>query len=549
MNNVKNISLLVLFLLWQWYWAMPTLKFGFTALPFILIFAGILLVLINLKKSEKKWNIYSTIGIATSVGSLLYLLVVGTITTWSAFHADSYRDILGEMNIGESFAKDVAPIPLDKVRIVDQDLAYRLGDKILGTQPSLGSQATLGEFRIQKVKGEFLWVAPLLHSGIFKWYSNPQGTPGYVIVSATNERDVRLVQEIDGKPLLLRYQPNAFGFDYLNRHIYMNGYMSQGFTDFTFEIDDNGHPYWVVTLFDKEVGFHGNNATGALVVDAITGEMAEYSISEAPVWVDRIQPKSFVQKQLNDWGELVHGWWNPSNKDKLTTTQGMSLVYDQSGGSYWYTGLTSVGSDEGTVGFVLVNTRDKSTTWYKQIGATEQAARVSAMGKVQEKGYVSSFPLTYNINGVPTYVMSLKDQAGLIKMIGMVSVQDYSIVAVGNDLQECARSYKNALNSLGNSISPESVSTRYELRSVIERIASDVRNGQTYYYLTLADYQNKIFIGTSNISPELPITQIKDSVVIKYDDQKPALVDIIRFDNLIISTDITIGEGKIEENQ
>ena len=41
----------------------------------------------------------------------------------------------------------------------------------------------------------------------------------------------------------------------------------------------------------------------------------------------------------------------------------------------------------------------------------------SAKGKVQEKGYTASFPILYNINGVPTYVMSLKDKAGLVSEI------------------------------------------------------------------------------------------------------------------------------------
>jgi hypothetical protein len=29
----------------------------------------------------------------------------------------------------------------------------------------------------------------LLHSGFFKWFNNQEGTAGYVMVSATNERD------------------------------------------------------------------------------------------------------------------------------------------------------------------------------------------------------------------------------------------------------------------------------------------------------------------------------------------------------------------------
>ncbi|MGB0525944.1 MAG: hypothetical protein ACPGJS_23390 [Flammeovirgaceae bacterium] len=535
---IKYIFILGVFLGFQFYLGMPTFQWGFFGLPLMLLFVtGIIYVLertAQLKKPKSARKPLIVPGILLTL-AIIYAVVIPLSTSWSLFRAADYRNMIGQVEIGNSFAKDVAPISIDKIRVVDQSLAYRLGDKVLGTQPSLGSQAHLGVFRIQKVNGEFVWVAPLIHSGFFKWWSNGEGTPGYVVVPATGSGDVRLVQEIDGKPIHIKYQPGGFGFDYLKRHIYFNGYMTTGYTDYTFEIDDKGTPYWVVSLYDKNVGFAGNNVYGIIVIHAMTGEIQEYSIADAPLWIDRIQPKSFVQRQLDDWGEFVHGWWNPSNEEKLTTTPGMSLVYDQNDKSYWYTGLTSVGSDEGTVGFVLVDTRTKKTTWYKQIGATEQAAMISAMGKVQEKGYQASFPLTYNINGVPTYVMPLKDQAGLIKMYSMVSVQDYSVVAVGNTLQESIRAYKNVLNSTANNIQSENTSKRYSLRTIISRVASDVRNGNTFYYITLKDYEHKLFIGSSTVSTELPISQVGDSVLLTYDEGLTPLVDIVVFDNLQIN--------------
>jgi hypothetical protein len=48
-------------------------------------------------------------------------------------------------------------------------------------------------------------VAPLLHSVFFKWFNNQEGTAGYM-VSATNERDVRLVQNVAGKAIKIKYQ-------------------------------------------------------------------------------------------------------------------------------------------------------------------------------------------------------------------------------------------------------------------------------------------------------------------------------------------------------
>lgn len=529
------------------YFGLPTLRYGYSGFPIAIIFVSGNMIWIDRVTDREKVHLgwtYVFIGIV--VCCLIYIFIIPIFSTWAMFNSSRYRNLIGEVQKGDDFSTHVAPISTEKIRIIDEYIAYRLGDKVLGSQPSLGSQVDIGRFNIQKVRNKLYWVAPLLHSGFFKWNNNKEGTPGYVMVSATNERDVKLVQDLDGKPIKIKYQPAAFFGANLARHIYFHGYMTQGYTDFTFEIDDNGKPFWVVTLYEKKVGFSGRDAKGIVVVDAHTGEIEEYSIDKAPKWVDRIQPAEFIEKQLNDWGEYVKGYWNFANENKLMITSGLSLVYGENDQSYWYTGLTSVGSDEGTVGFVLVDTRTKETTWYKQVGATEQAAQYSAMGKVQEKGYNASFPITYNINGIPTYVMSLKDQAGLIKMVAMVSVEDYTIVGIGNDLKDALREYKNAYNSAGNTIAPTSSVKTFKVETAVKRISRDIRNGNTFYYLILENYENKIFIGSSSISNELPLTEVQDTVLVKYDDGAGELVDITSFDNLGIATQKTKQQQEIE---
>ena len=513
------------------YTTLPVLNMWFLGVPMGLILLCVFVMSLETRSlSQGKKTLFS-IATGGLVLSILYVLII-SLLTWPGFRAHAYQELIGEVKQGESFSKDVAPIATNKIRIVDQDVAHRLGDKVLGEQPALGSQVSVGEFRIQKVKDQLYWVAPLLHSGFFKWLRNSEGTPAYVMVSATNERDVKLVQEVNGNPVRIKYQPEAFFGSYLPRHLYLKGFFNTGLTDYTFEIDDEGNPYWVVSLYTHEVGFAGANTYGIAVVNAATGETKYYTPENAPAWIDRIQPRDMVQAQLDQWGEYVNGYWNFSNQDKLTTTKGISLVYGQDNESYWYTGLTSVGRDQGTVGFILVNTRTKAATWYKQIGATENAARRSAMGKVQEKGYVSSFPIMYNINGVATYVMSLKDRAGLIKMISMVSVEDYSIVGVGDNLKQALRAYKDAYNSAGGNTIFTTNTKNFSLEGKIDRIQSDITGGNSYYYITLKEYPTKMFLGSSSISHELPLSRIQDSIKIWYEDGRSDLVDLTQFDNL-----------------
>ena len=538
MKKVFSYILLILFSIAFFYLVMPTLNFGYYGvLVYFFLLLGYAYFSENVRKSLKKntGEPYKA-SVKVIAGFWLYLVIVVLMIIFSTaaiFYSSSYQKMLGDVNTGEELSAHLAPISLEQVAIVDRQIAYRLGDKVIGSVPSLGSQTELGNFTLQKVNDQLCWVAPLLHSGYFPWSENSAGTPGYIKVSATNDRDVELVQSYDGVDIQIKYQPNAYFSDNLSRHIYFNGYMTQGFTDFTFELDDRGKPYWVITLYAKKVGFSGANATGVITVDPKSGEIKEYGIGEAPKWIDRIQPAGFVVDQLNAWGEYVNGYWNPSNQDKLKTTEGVTIVFGQDGQAYWYTGLTSVGKDEGTVGFALVNTRTKETIWYKQVGATEEAAQLSAMGKVQEKGYGASFPVTYNINGVPTYIMSLKDQAGLIKMLAMVSVEDYTIVGVGNTLREALRSYKNSLNSVGGSIDVSSESDLQAIRDIISRINADNRDGNTFYYFT-TESQPGVFVGTSLLSTDLVLTQAGDSVVFRVEDTDLKVIDIVDFDNLNI---------------
>lgn len=516
------------------YMNLPVLNMWFLGVPVGIFFISLTVMIVELRVINKKKTILFKLSILTAILTIAYIMII-SLATWEGFRAMSYQGLIGEIKLSENFAKEVPPVALDKIRIIDQEVAHRLGDKVLGEElpgqeRTLGSQAYVGDFRIQNVNGELFWIAPLLHSGFFKWFNNTEGTPAYIKVSATSDPQVELVSDVR-----IKYQPEAYFGSNLHRHLYLHGYMTTGLTDYTFEIDDEGTPYWVVTLYSHEVGFSGMNAYGVAVVNAATGDIQEYTPETAPKWIDRIQPMEMVEEQLEYWGEYIHGYWNFSNLDKKTTTKGLSLVYGKDDQSYWYTGLTSVGQEQGTIGFVLVNTRTKETTRYKQVGATEEAARRSAMGKVQEKKYVGSFPILYNINNVPTYVLSLKDQAGLIKMVAMVSVRDHSIVGVGETLEEALRSYR------GGKVVDKKEGT-YTTYGHVERIQSSLIDGKTSYYFTLDNVPNKIFLGESIVSTEFPLTAVSDSVMVAYDDARQATIPVAKFDNLDLNSTVTASE-------
>lgn len=211
-----------------------------------------------------------------------------------------------------------------------------------------------------------------------------------------------------------------------------------------------------------------------------TGKIDEYKPEDVPAWFDRVYPKTMISDQFNKWGKWVHGWPNLKNKDKVQLSQGTQLVYGEDGKCYLFSGVTSVGTDNASVGFILTNSRTKHNTFYHAGGAIESAAQASAQGKVQEKEYISSWPRPYNINGVWTYVMALKDQEGLIKKIALVSYTNYETVGIGDNIMDAIRNYKSALNSKEDILIPSSDSKKSIFTGTISRIGMDTKENQVY---------------------------------------------------------------------
>ena len=223
---------------------LPVLRLDFLSFISVLIIffgiAGILDMMLDRGEHTSKLAKYN-FGIAIVL--IIFNIVAPFITSSPILHAKAYRNLIGEVKESK-FTKDVSPVSVSDIRLVDEDMAMRLGDKKIGEDPALGSVAKLGQFHIQNVNGELYWVAPLVHRDIIKWITSLDGTDGYVMVSASNPQDVRLVQEIDKKPVKIVYQPEAYFLQDLHRHMYLKGIVNAGMTDFTFEIDDDGNPYW-----------------------------------------------------------------------------------------------------------------------------------------------------------------------------------------------------------------------------------------------------------------------------------------------------------------
>ncbi len=409
--------------------------------------------------------------------AVLLVAIIGTILSWPIFRAGAYRQLLS-VEAGD-FTADVAQISFDKIPTLDRTSAEYLGDRQMGTLSDMVSQFEYSNDSTQiNYQGRPVRVAPVDYADLIKWLTNRgEGLPAYVLVDMVTQQAtvVRLPEGI-------KYSFSEPLNRNIERHLRFH-YPTMMFSTPEFEIDEDGHPWWIAPRVVKTIGlFGGTDIRGAVLVDAVTGE-CEY-MEQVPTWVDTLYTPTLIMEQYDYYGTYVRGFFNSifGQRDVTITTDGYNYIA-MNDDVYMYTGVTSANADQSNLGFLLCNMRTKQTKYYVAPGATEEAAKLSAMGVVQDLGYTATFPLLLNVAGEPTYFIPLKDATQLVKMYAMVNVAQYQVVATGTTVSACEQAYIRMLGDKGLS-QPEQLPATQSKGTVAE-IRTAVLEGTSYYFVRL----------------------------------------------------------------
>ncbi len=506
------------------YVTLPAYNFQNTGIYMLFAFYLVAFGVLNFLLSQRfSTLVRNSIALAAL---LVVFVVVASLLGSEMLNARKYRD---QIVIAEKtdFSKNFDAITLARIPVVDKATAQQLGDKQMGKVQGLGSQYNIDPtYTLVSTPTNILRVSPLEYQGLIKWFNNRNtGVPSYIRVNVNDASDVKMVTLAKG----MRYVPSAYFDQDMLRHVRFK-YRTDILQDYSFEVDDNGNPFYVLSIVKPKIGlFGGMDAIGVIVVDPITGDMNKYGLDNVPTWVDRVQPTALAWTQIDNWGYYVNGFWNTifGQKDMIQTTDGYNYVSIK-GQTYVFSGLTSVGADKSIVGFALINLQNKKADFYRIGGADEYSAMSSAQGQVQDLGYTATFPVLLNIEGQPTYFISLKDQEGLVKLYSFVAVTDYSLVGVGPTVAAAQIAYINRLNEKGV------IDGSTQLKTVEAKITSiDIAtvNGNSNYYIRLEGL-NKLLIAPISISPELAVSKIGDLVKVTYLDGTINSIIINTYDNL-----------------
>lgn len=441
--------------------------------------------------------------------------LIGAVLSSPIVNAKKYRNLLEVQE--RDFTEDIQPVDYSQIPLLDKESAALLGNRKMGSMVEMVSQFEVSELYSQiNYNGKPVRVTPLVYASPVKWFTNQsEGIPAYIMIDMTTQ-DTTLVNL--EKPI--RYSEA----EYLNRNIYRHlrfQYPTYIFDQLSFEIDDEGTPYWICPVKKYEIGLFGGQTIGRVVLcNAQTGECKDYALEDCPTWVDRANPADLLIRLYNYHGTLINGYINSifGQKGCLKSTDGFNYLAMED--DVWvYTGVTSVSGDRSNVGFVLINQRTRETRYYKVNGAEEHSAMDSAEGQVQNLGYQATFPILLNISNEPTYFMALKDGAGLVKKYAMVNIQKYQNVAIGDTVQQCEKNYKKLLSSSGIS-KGDGTGENKKVTGTIERVAQSVIEGNSHFYLVLAGKDQVFDVPVQDF---LQVVTIKegDTVTIEYVEGEP----------------------------
>lgn len=459
------------------------------------------------------------------IGVLVVVVLIGMAASSVVFRANSYKQL---MKVEEgNFSQDISETDFSNVPVLDAAAVQALGDRQMG---ALADKGVISQFNVYKegynqinYKGRPVRVTTMQYADIIRWFTNQKnGLPGYVVVDGVSQKaEVVMMPEGEG----IKYSQAEHFNRLLERHLRFS-YPTYLFDSPSFEIDENGVPFWICPRVDNTIGlFGGTDVVGIVIVNAVTGESSYHDIDAVRndkdlSWIDRVYSPNLLLEQYNYYGKYQNGFFNTlfGKKDMRVTTEGYNFLAINDD-VYLYTGVTSITSDESIIGFALINERTKEATFYPQVGAKETSAQQSAQGAVQQYGYNATFPLLLNVSGQPTYFMSLKDASSLVKMYSLVNVEQYSsVTATGSTIEECTKNYidlcrKNNIavddvdvhpdDGSGGTISgttqPQQPTTK-EVTGIIEDIRAVVKGGDTYYYIKLRE--NPVYYSVSAAKEE-----------------------------------------------
>ena len=483
--------------------------------------------------------VISTTIILIIVGVIAIIGVIGAVASSKLANAVKYSNLI-EIKEGnfEDEIQSVSTVEEAKeFPLLDVQTAQKLGNRSLSEIDKVSQFEVNEEYNLISYEDKQYRLSPLEYTSIFKAMNN-ESIPGYVLVNQATEES-HLVQ-LDNE---IRYAPSDIFSQDLKRHL-RGKYPSYIFDKFQFDINDNGEAYYIAPVLKPTIGFFGGKIVQSFViVNANTGECEEYLPEDLPKWVDHAYSLDYLMGLAESYYKYKGGFWNTvfsktNVKEISYSFKGENVNEDDEedenefvgynsiltkDGVQFFTCVVSVSNDESALGFILANSKTGEITYYDCAGAEESTAQLQAESLYQNYGYKSSYPLMVSVDGVPTYVISLKDKSKINKAYVMINVENYTLSASDETLEDALLKYRRKIfgeegltpEDLVGETSEEVETETKSTTGTITELCQATQNGTTQFFFVLEGDENLYISSISNNSRQVQMS-VGSKVSIEY---------------------------------
>ena len=356
--------------------------------------------------------------------------------------------------------------------------------------------------------------------------------PGYIMVSAEDPNAVP-VEHYDGGYSMIVSLGGGQGSE-PDRWAYSHGYSGYLLDNPTLEINDQGLPYYTVTLLSPRLGWTFFAPVGVLVIDAHTGQITRYAIGAAPSWVDRVYSQHMAMTIANWYGEYSQAGFQgigSSNANRFKVSGDPVMVYTGAANPVWRMLLTSYNSDNSVSKIIEMNAATGAMRIYTPqrpmgIESRGHPGIRQRLGHRRHAGQGRPLPggrLTLHvIYGHLTWMATYEPQGSNPSFVGIGFVDAYEATAnnvvFGDSKSAALQSYLTQLAAEGtaNGTAPEQGGQYQTVTGKIAELGWDITGGQKYWYITLAGQPGHVYVGTvASVGPALVLAQPGDQVTIR----------------------------------
>lgn len=161
---------------------------------------------------------------------------------------------------------------------------------------------------------------------------------------------------------------------------------------------------------------------------------------------------------------------NPTNNGP---EDGVTSIFNADGTISYFTDFTNPNTKaDSALGYSMINARTGELIYYEASGIMDSSgAKENANQNYKAQQWTANMPILYNVDGRPTWVMTILDKTSAIRGYYYLDAQDQSIYGTGSTPISALDNFRQALVNSGAKVMNTQASKAKNISGIVDRVA------------------------------------------------------------------------------